>query len=557
MIARQRVGTAQFWRQRLRALLAALLLPTLCALTLTAMPGPLAPSARALSCVPVDIHDELNRTEFAFIGTPQVQAAGAGAGAKRWLFDVDVWVKGNLGTPVAVDGWEWSDPVAGTRMGMVVSMGQEGALRMSDCVGVHPDTLLAIAEAADEVPSSGPAVLLVGGEFGAARVMALDAFGRLVGYGPGQGSAVAMTACPGGRRTVEFSQDWLAEMGTTIAVRDVASLEIISEVRLPNTDEGFAWPGALVCRDEDGTDVLFGLPGVGVGQLGSEKPLVEGGFTITAIGPEFAVAIEPLNPADEGRLRFRLDLIELATGDVTVLRDPDQPAEPISFAFSPGGSHLALMERPPYGAPRGDMLVHVFDVHSAELVGTQRVPTPPACDGCWGVVTWADEGQLIVSDRRWDEGTGQEIGSVRLFEVPGFELLAEIDGGIGFVGRAAGGLLLTIEQLDGVSRLRAASLDGARVADLRILPTNTAASLLTLPSLDESASSMLLGQASPPPPGAGPAAPSPTDGQTGSQPPTMGGPPATDLVLPAALAALVLLVALGGTVIWRRRRTGG
>lgn len=76
----------------------------------------------------------------------------------------------------------------------------------------------------------GRVALLAGGSFGSARVMALDQRGRILGYGFGEGEVRNISVCPGSLLAAEL----VAVPGaSTVAIRDLRTLEIIRESRLP------------------------------------------------------------------------------------------------------------------------------------------------------------------------------------------------------------------------------------------------------------------------------------------------------------------------------------
>ncbi|HUG48758.1 MAG TPA: hypothetical protein VMP67_10150 [Candidatus Limnocylindria bacterium] len=515
------------------------------------------PTARALSCLPADVNDQLAETDFAFIGRPQAEILpGQEGGTRRFVFDVEVWVKGNLGTPVTVQGFEWSMPEIGQRMAMIVSLAQEGVLQEQPCVGTSPGTLLAIAALYAETASEEPARVLIGGEFGDARVMALDALGRLVALGPGSGTVVAMAACPGGGRTVEVVAEFMYSSPAIITVRDAATLEVVREAGLPAAEEGFNWPGALSCRDEEGADVLLGLPGHGIGQMGDTlEPLHNGSFITVAIGRERAVVMERLAQPGEDGYGVALEVLDLESGERTALHEPSGASEPLTFVLSPDDTKLAFLERMPYGSEDEGMIVHVYDVAAPGSVGSYTIETPRLCDSCWGNVAWLDDTMLLVHERRWDE-SGQQIGNVRTISVPELEVVDEWPGApLGNVGRVAGEVVLAIEHTGFEQRLVASPIDGGEPVLLRVLPTHNAPALVVLRDFDAGEASALLGLEAPTSPAPVPITPPP------DRPATEQPAPASDDVSSSAPLVMVALAAVGvvavlliGGLALRRRR---
>jgi hypothetical protein len=128
----------------------------------------------------------------------------------------------------------------GTRAGLVLDR-RGGAWHGHLCWQFAPEDL--IAAAALPAPNGRwPAAMYVGGRFGPARTIALDANGRTLGYGVGSGT-VQHAACPGGRRVVE-----LVERGSNlaVAVRELPMFWLVREQRLPRREYGVA---SLQCVD--------------------------------------------------------------------------------------------------------------------------------------------------------------------------------------------------------------------------------------------------------------------------------------------------------------------
>ncbi len=537
-----------------RRALAALVLGLL---AVVGLPGAFqsVPPARALSCVPIDIHDQLRDARFAFIGRPTAEVPGPQPFPRQFLFDVEVWVKGNLGSPVMVRGFEWSTPEIGQRMAMIAGVHEDGTLRDLECVGTSPETLLAIAELETEPRSTDPPALLVGGEFGPARVMALDGQGRLAGLGPGEGAVVAMAGCPGGRRSVELVAEFAYSPPGIIAVRDLATLDIVREASLPFVESGFSWPAALSCRDENGDEVMFGLPGEGIQRWADGlEPLHDGFFTAFAIGSRWAVVAGAQGIPEEGG-SASLSLLDLATGDETPLAPTPTPMQPTAFAFSPDETHLAYFGTTPYNHQPAGMFVHVIDLSSGELVASRSLPAPQFCDSCWGDVAWLDDQTLLVRDRRWDE-RDDIVSTVRILSLPDLEPGDELSGGQANVAQVAAGVLLTIDQAGGGHRLVAMRLDDGREVEVRALATNNASSLLALPAFDAAAAAAYTSQTppSPAPASPGPASPGPTAGSTPVPDPS-ATPAFADLLAPVALLLIAGLL-VGGALVWRRRLPG-
>jgi hypothetical protein len=518
---------------------------TLGFLLVVGLTAPVSP-ARALTCIPVDIHDALRDADYAFIGRPQAQVGPASQPTRQFLFDVELWVKGDLGTTVLVTGFEWSEVQVGRRTAMIVNRTDDGQLRDNPCVWTEPETLLAVAELYATPLSTNPPALLIGGSFGAGRVMALDSTGQLVGLAAGDGTVLSMAACPGGRRVVELVSDDAWGSPAWVAVRDTSTFQVVREVGgLGFRDVGFAGSRAVSCRDEEGSEVLLGLPGLGIDRVSERlEPLHAGSFATLAIGDAWAVVFETDEHVEGAALD--LQLLELATGERTPLAPPTDRTDPIAFAFSPDDSLLALFGRTPYESRQGGMFVHLYAVPSGELLSTALIPAPRECS-CSGDLTWMANGEVLIRAQHWTE-RGAQASSILVYSTPELELVSEWPGGEGDAAVVAGGVMLTIDRSAGYAQLVATSLnDGRRVA-LRPLATSIATSIVALPALDEQAAAALLEQVTPESPG--PQSPMPGA-------PLVGQPTqptaAMDPGLIVGLALVVLVVLLVGGVLARRR----
>ena len=220
-----------------------------------------AEPAAACSCAAGDPRAMLAGADAAFIGTlveRRDERSGpifSSGDPVTLVFRVERVVKGSLGATVEV-----RTAASGASCGIEVAIGRTIGLFLdrqnerwtsSLCAQIEPRRLL---EAAAPLPRplAGRATLLVGGRFGGARTLALDARGRTAAYGSGRGETVAVSVCPGSRRVTEAARH---DARLLLAVRDLRTFRIVRERRLA------AWqaPGALLCRDPLGRDVvLFG-----------------------------------------------------------------------------------------------------------------------------------------------------------------------------------------------------------------------------------------------------------------------------------------------------------
>lgn len=99
----------------------------------------------------------------------------------------------------------------------------------------------------------GPAAFFVGGRFGPARSMALDAQGRTLAYGLGSGAAGVLSPCPGGERLAEVAGP---KSGRELVIRDARNLHAIrtQPLRLPGK---LRYLVSLQCEDREGLHMVL------------------------------------------------------------------------------------------------------------------------------------------------------------------------------------------------------------------------------------------------------------------------------------------------------------
>jgi len=218
---------------------------------LAATAGP----AYACSCAPPDPRSLLGQADGAFVGR-LVTRQEVAAGRSRFTFAVERSVKGALGTTVDVESA--SDSAAcgietpiGSRIGLFLER-RDGRWTSSLCWQVSPEDLLAAAQPLPPPNGRGPTTLLVSGRFGPARLLALDAVGRTLAYGRGEGSVLQLSACPGGRRMAEVVQ---RETGVQLAIRELPRLNVVRRGPVDSP------PGTSLtsfrCETADGTRLLL------------------------------------------------------------------------------------------------------------------------------------------------------------------------------------------------------------------------------------------------------------------------------------------------------------
>jgi hypothetical protein len=213
-----------------------------------------AGQALACSCAVGDPRDMLERSAGAFTGT-LLERVVEGDQAIH-TFRVEDAVKGQIGETVQVrshrDGATCGLEIGiGQRVGLFLD--REGGEWISNlCQQIAPDELLAAAAPLPAPTGSGPISVLVGGSFGDMRAVALDAEGRVLAYGPGDGDVAALSVCPGSDFAVEIV--WLPFEeggGYAVEVRNLATMAITDRLGGPS-DFSAAYPETVRCLTPDG-----------------------------------------------------------------------------------------------------------------------------------------------------------------------------------------------------------------------------------------------------------------------------------------------------------------
>lgn len=270
-------------------------------------------AALACSCAMGDPRTSLARSDAAFVGrlvsreAPKGEGNGVYSSAEQvtYTFSVERSVKGDLGKTVDVESAANGascgiEAGVGQRIGMLLTRSGDqwnGSL----CSQMDPDVLIRAAGPLPKPDGAGPVRFLLGGQFGEARVMALDSQMRLLGYGFGEGEVTGLAVCPSSRRAVEVANkregpDELTHIVLAV-VRDLASLRVVSETQIRlfsgTINESDFSVLRVSCRDAEGTDLLlFGINNIGQesGRLvrlsgGRETTVYEGPGTDVLFGP--------------------------------------------------------------------------------------------------------------------------------------------------------------------------------------------------------------------------------------------------------------------------------
>ena len=240
----------------------------LCVVALAAVAASAEP-AGACSCVRQDPRTSLARSDAAFVGTLLERREGPGpiqssADPVTLVFKVERAVKGRLPATIevttAADGASCGvEAKIGQRIGLFLAR-ESGRWTSSLCAQLAPADLLAAARPLPRPNGKGPVALLVGGRFGSARTLALDARGRTLAYGAGAGETILLAPCPGSTRVAEIATRAPAESGFRLGVRDLRTFRLVRERALRLRENVF--PRALACGDPRGaTAYVFAQSG--------------------------------------------------------------------------------------------------------------------------------------------------------------------------------------------------------------------------------------------------------------------------------------------------------
>lgn len=386
--------------------------------------------ALACSCGLGEPRDALAQADAAFVGV--VTRAGAVFGDTTYRFDVEADLKGNLAEEIELDGGGSTCALAvgpGERVGLLLSE-YDGHWTAGLCSQIDPDVLLLAGSAYPEPDGVGPIRYLVGGGFGAVRVLALDARGRTLAYGAGDGDVSALDACPGDRRFAEGVST--PSRGALVVLRKTTSLEILRSVRL-DLNRG-ARVNDIECLDRAGERILAAHAGV----RPSGVVLVEGRRTEIVLRQEGKAWIQ-----DGAAYALRDAHVTCVPGPGTpcVRRAIDVPPGTSDLRWSPDGSWIAGFR---YGRIRDPLDVSQVVVVEAATGRSFTFDLQRSTDS--GDVAWIDDDTLAYLS----SGAAHVGGHV--LEIPAMTSVRRIPGGIGtsiVVGGQAvgvgGGSLTTVD----------------------------------------------------------------------------------------------------------------
>ena len=261
--------------------------------------GVAADGAGACSCFPRDPRRALQSSDGAFVGVFLSKQVLRGGDEAVFTFRVERALKGRVGRRVRVHSAASGAACGlegrrGQRVGLLLARTKKG-WASSLCNEVAPAALVAAARPLPKPNGRGPARLLVGGSFGEARLLALDAEGRTLAYGIGTGVTVRSVVCPGATRVVELVSTPNAPY--RIAVRTLPALKLVRQAT-PTVGRRAAFV-PLDCADASGSRIRgFVANGDGVISAIAElrgrvlTPLVPGQMYAAAIAGESAYVVD-------------------------------------------------------------------------------------------------------------------------------------------------------------------------------------------------------------------------------------------------------------------------
>ena len=327
-------------------------------------------SAKACSCFMGDPRDEFARADAAFVGTfvekhlaePPDPDGGFNSGDDTiYTFVLETEYKGELGNPG--DTVEVHSAFAGASCGLEVVEGESYGFfleaREPDmvwasnlCRQTSPEMMAEAASPLPEPDGEGPVRMVVGGSFGAAQLIGLDAEARTLGYGMGDTDVYRLDVCPGGERAVELGRPAPYPEPPHLFVRDLSTYETVGEIALP-FGRVQQWrrldPQDVQCRDNLGERAVVFATNYNEPEAKSVLLAVEGngGAPIhegTARSATFAGRSVYLQTGNWGR---DLVKVNLATGAVrSVARLPGLYSS--RLALSPDRDRLAGLAYPDY-----------------------------------------------------------------------------------------------------------------------------------------------------------------------------------------------------------------
>ncbi len=391
---------------------------------LTSAAGFLAPRpAGACSCAELDPYTALSEYPAALVGTlvdvdGQLGAVFSSAADTIYRFEVETWVKGDLGHVVEIhsagDGASCGIEVGvGNRAGIMVRVdGDE--YHSSLCETIDADVLLAASKPL-ETGAEGPARFLLSARIGGFDFLTVNEAGGIVA---GQHVSnldphprvMQLSACPDSNLMAELWSDRLI-------IRDLMDLSVVDEIDLTTLGED-TWFSAARCMNSDASKVWV----VGEHWSGSVSSFAiydaTDGLTMLHELPEGQATIGDHFAIVNGNQYERLSLLDYGTGEITTLheiqREDDETYIAIaSAATSPDGTLIAALEVDYAGTPESNLILYSPSGDEINRIGIDA-------EGWW--VSWIDNTRIIIH-------TSQSDGSqsiARILASPELEPLVDL-----------------------------------------------------------------------------------------------------------------------------------
>jgi hypothetical protein len=345
-------------------------------------------SARACSCALPDARTALARSDGAFVG--RLESRRESGQEAMLVFSVERALKGSIGRTVTV-----VTPASGASCGIELTLGTRaglvldragGAWRGSLCAQFDPSELLQAALPLPAPNGRGPVALVVGGEFGDVRLLALDRRGRTLAYGRGGGRAGLVAMCPGRGLLTELAY---TGPGPTLVIRRAATLRVVRRhtVALP----GQRYAQRLMCANPQGSSVVvFARGPSGDSPAKSGLYRLRAGriaalWTGAAYDAAFTSSAAYLSAGPRGSTLVRIDLASGRTRTLATI-----PAATGGLALDPAGTRIAGVST---RLDRSAQVVRVDLSGPRAKVTTARIPA----DEGQAQVFWLGGGRLLFA----------------------------------------------------------------------------------------------------------------------------------------------------------------
>lgn len=328
--------------------------------------------ASACSCAPVDPRDWLAAGKPAVIGEVVSKRRVDDGSLPRYEYRLAVkrQLNAELGEEITLTsgaeqagcGFEWD---VGQRVGALLQR-SSGRWNTSLCLLVDPEKLEKALLPFPEPLGHGRADLLAAGDFGAARLMALDREGRIVAYGLGKGATRQVSVCSGSRRALELVD---GGRSARLAVRSIRSMRVLRSVRIPRDSH------TLRCLDRAGRSALVSTYEFRHGEAVTRVLRVRG-RRVREIGSLPAEDVALGRGAAYAVGRQRVLALDLASRRI---RDLGRVRWGREIALSPGGRRVAVLDSDG---------IRVID----NATGAARFDPV----GQWGPIMWLGPDRLLV-----------------------------------------------------------------------------------------------------------------------------------------------------------------